>query len=157
MRPLSRWQLCRRATLDLPDSASLALIISDDIGWIQWIDAAGGLKAHLSHIIVVKPVISCPGSSVDLLCTSSLYIAHMQDVSGIVDPLLFRLRSIDIVIVDLISDELWWSRWLMLNFLQLILWVEGICWRPLRLELLALRSREGNVSIREVVLRFIEL
>lgn len=71
----------------------------------------------------------------------------MQDVSGVVDPLLFRLRSVDIVIIDLISDELWRRHWLMLNFLQLILRIEGICRRPLRLELLALRSREGNVSV----------
>lgn len=150
-------QLGRPTTIDFTNCHCLIIGIPHNILRGEGVYTSCGLELVLGHIvIVVGTVTGLRTADVGIFGLRSNDVAHCKHIPGLEVLLDGRLCTIDVVDLDLISDELEWHRRLDINMSQFVDWVEGVGRGSRSLEFMTHWLRPLNVRVVKVVLRFVE-
>jgi hypothetical protein len=119
-------QLPRVISVDFSDFDHLTLLIPHLICRLQWIHGSCGLKEVPGHVLIVKRIELRASPCIWPLRPRPVNVTHRQHVPRLVVLLHSRLRSIDILIRDLVSDEFRWRGGPVLYLGELVLGVQGV-------------------------------
>lgn len=156
VRCLSERQLFRRSPCYLTDFNKFPRVISSLISRLQRVCLSRCFKHALGNIIIVECIkLGLP--EIRAFGFGTIDVSHTEDVSCIVMLLNLSLGSINIIIGNLISDELERLGRFVLDYAQLILWVQRVRGWTSGDKTLALWLGFLDIFIGQVVLWLIQL